>query len=78
MDDVSKAIYKASGLVQAAQMVTMRAIKLHDEPKAICAGRIARVLDGLADDLRDAAVKTRSDAERADKQKWDDTLRDTP
>ncbi len=66
LDEVSRAIHKASGMLAAAGQLDMRADEFRTG--AITLKRqnlaIAAVLSSEADKLRNLAVKTRADAER--------------
>lgn len=66
-DEVSRAIHKASGLIEAACKLDMRADEFRTGAITLKRQRlaIAAVLSNEADKLRDLAVKTRADAERA-------------
>lgn len=65
-DEVSRAIHKASGLLQAAGRLDMRADEFRTGAITLKRQRlaIAAVLSSEADKLRDLAVTTRAAAER--------------
>ena len=66
-DLVSQAIHKAAGMIVAAGRLDMRANEFRTGAITLKRQRlaIAAVLSSEADKLRDLAVKTRADAERA-------------
>lgn len=62
MDKISRAIWKASGILAAASVLDMRASKFS---AGTARGRATAVaMTVVADELRDLAIKTRSDAEK--------------
>lgn len=68
MDEASKAIHRASGMLAAAGQLDMRANEFRTGTVTLKRQRlaIAAALSSEADKLRDLAVRTRADAEASD------------